>query len=141
MYFDLLPCTDSVLDNTSKYILTCLWLIMQTDIVFTARRSYASAVLGVVILSVRTSHACFVTNRKNLPAIFLYHMKARAILLVKCDFSYSCAAADKISTDLRARAVSLRQLSYLFYVCSQNRAEYERRVREQALKFRDQSMA
>jgi len=25
--------------------------------------------------------------------------------------------------------------------CSQNRAEYERRVREQALKFRDQSMA
>ena len=30
----------------------------------------------------------------------------RAILLVKCDFSYSCAAADKISTDLRARAVS-----------------------------------
>jgi len=34
--------------------------------------------------------------------------------LIKCDFSYSCAAADKISTDLRARAVSLRQLSYLF---------------------------
>jgi len=33
--------------------------------------------------------------------------------LIKCDFSYSCAAADKISTDLRARAVSLRQLSYL----------------------------
>jgi len=29
-----------------------------------------------------------------------------AILLVKCDFSYSnCAAADKISTDLRRRAV------------------------------------
>ena len=36
-----------------------------------------------------------------------------AILLVKCDFSYSCAAADKISTDLRRRAVPLRQLSYL----------------------------
>jgi len=34
--------------------------------------------------------------------------------LIKCDFSYSCAAADKISTDLRARAVSLRQLSYLY---------------------------
>jgi len=31
----------------------------------------------------------------------------RAILLVKCDFSYSCAVADKISTDLRARAVSV----------------------------------
>jgi len=52
--------------------------------VFTARRSYASPVLGVVILSVRPSvrpsvcpsvclsHACFVTNPKNLPAIFFY---------------------------------------------------------------------
>jgi len=30
----------------------------------------------------------------------------RAILLVKRDFSYSCAAADKISTDLRARVLS-----------------------------------
>ena len=46
--------------------------------VFTARRSYASAVLGVVILSVcpsfrlsvlpsvRLSHACLVTNPKNV---------------------------------------------------------------------------
>jgi len=55
-----------------------------------------------------------VTNPKNLPAIFLYQHE-RAILLVKCDFSYSCAAADNISTDLRARAVSLRQLSYLLF--------------------------
>jgi len=54
--------------------------------IFTARRSYASATLGVVILSVclsvcpsvrpsirpsvRLSHACFVTNPKNLPATF-----------------------------------------------------------------------
>jgi len=43
-------------------------------VIFTARRSYASAVLGVVILSVCLSHTCFVTNPKNLPAIFLYHM-------------------------------------------------------------------
>jgi len=43
---------------------------------------YASAVLGVVILSVRLSirlfvrlsHPCFVSNPKNLPAIFLYHL-------------------------------------------------------------------
>jgi len=48
------------------------------NIVCTARRSYASAVLGVVILSVRPSHACFVTNPKNLPAIFLYHMKGQS---------------------------------------------------------------
>jgi len=50
--------------------------------IITARRSYASAVLGVVILSVcltvclsvHLSHVCFVTNPKNLPAIFLYHI-------------------------------------------------------------------
>jgi len=46
------------------------------------RASCASAVLGVVILSVcpsvRLSRACFVTNPKNLRAIFLYHMKAQS---------------------------------------------------------------
>jgi len=51
-----------------------------------------------------------VANPKNLPAIFFIPYE-RAILLVKCDFSYSCAAADKISTNLRRRAVPL--LSYL----------------------------
>ena len=40
------------------------------------------------------------TNPKYLPAIFLYYMKGQS-LLVKCDFSYSCAAADKISTDFK----------------------------------------
>jgi len=52
------------------------------EMVFTARRSYANAVLRVVILSVcpsvRLSHACFVTSPKNLPAIFLYHMKGQS---------------------------------------------------------------
>jgi len=50
--------------------------------IFTVQRSYASAVLGVVILSVRPSvclsHACFVTNPKYLPATFLYHMKGQS---------------------------------------------------------------
>ena len=50
--------------------------------VFTARRSYASAVLGVVILSVCLSvclsQACSVTNPKNLLAIFLYRMKVQS---------------------------------------------------------------
>jgi len=46
--------------------------------IFTARRSYASAVLGVVILSVCLSHACFVTNPTNLPAIFLCHTKGQS---------------------------------------------------------------
>jgi len=65
-----------------------VWLFNFT--VFIARRSYATAVLGVVILSVRPSvrlsvclsvcpsHACFVTNPKNIPAIFLYHMKGQS---------------------------------------------------------------
>jgi len=56
--------------------------VSSKHLVFTARRSYASAVLRVVILSVcpsvRLSHACFVTNPKNLPAIFLYHMKGQS---------------------------------------------------------------
>ena len=50
--------------------------------IITARRSYASVVLGVVILSICPSVRpsvtrvlyCFVTNPKNLPAIFLYHI-------------------------------------------------------------------
>ena len=46
--------------------------------IFTARRSYAIAILGVVILSVCLTHVCFVTNSKNLPAIFLYHMKGQS---------------------------------------------------------------
>jgi len=50
--------------------------------VSTTRHSYASEVLGVVILSVHPSvclsHVCFVTNPKNLPAIFLYHMKGQS---------------------------------------------------------------
>jgi len=51
---------------------------LSVPVFFTVRRSYASAVLGIVILSVRLSHACFVTNPKNLPAIFLYHMKGQS---------------------------------------------------------------
>jgi len=106
---------------TSTVVICIQHLGRVEEMVFTARRSYASAVLGVVLLSVcpsvrpsvRLSHVCFVTNPKNLPAIFFIPHE-RAILLVKCDFSYSGAAADKISNDLRRRAIPLRQLSYLF---------------------------
>ena len=45
-------------------------------LIFTARRSYASAVLGVVILSVCPSvclsHGCFVTKPNNAPGIYRY---------------------------------------------------------------------
>jgi len=89
--------------------------------VFAERRSYASAALGVVILSVCPSVRLSVCHTHALWLIQRTYRRyfiplERAILLVKCDFSYSCVAADKISTDLRARAVSLRQLSYLLHL-------------------------
>jgi len=66
------------------------------EMVFAARRSYASTVLGVVILSVclsvRLSHACFVTNPKNLPAIFLYHI----LITASAGFSLSRALFGKM---------------------------------------------
>jgi len=62
-----------------------LQLASLSNAIFTVRRSYASAVLGVVILSVCLSvwlsHACFVSDPKNLPAIFLYHMKGQSFYL------------------------------------------------------------
>jgi len=70
------------LSSVTLVLLICCG--MHVCCVFFTARHYASAVLGVVILSVRlsvhpsvchTSHACFVTNPRNLPAIFLYHMK------------------------------------------------------------------
>ena len=49
----------------------------------TERRSYASAVLGVVILSVclsvRVSHACFVIKPNNVVRIFWYRMKGQSL--------------------------------------------------------------
>jgi len=45
------------------------------------RASYAKRGLGSrnsVRLSVCPSHACFVTNPNNLPAIFLYHTKVQS---------------------------------------------------------------
>ena len=56
------------------------------EMVFAARRSYASAVMGVVILSVCPSHACFVTNPSKEPTGDIFIPHERAILLVKCDF-------------------------------------------------------
>jgi len=57
-----------------------LFTVSHSGLLFIARRSYASAVLGVVILSVRLSvcYTCFVTNPKNRPAIFLYHTKGQS---------------------------------------------------------------
>ena len=56
----------------------------------TARRNYANTVLGVVILSVCPSVTrvlyCFVTNPKNLPATFSYHILITANMQSKMGF-------------------------------------------------------
>jgi len=100
MAFDAPNCFEAVASRTSftywmarfvlvwSYVLFFwMWKLMQLtnsllsdhSLFFTARRIYVSVVLGVVILSVCLSHACFVTNPKNLPAIFLYHMKGQSL--------------------------------------------------------------
>jgi len=85
------------------------------EMVFAAWCSYASAVLRVVILSIRPSvhhtHALWLIQRTYWR---YFYTTWKVVLLVKCDFSYSCAAADNISTDLRRCTVPLRYLSYLF---------------------------
>jgi len=48
---------------------------------FIAQRIYAGAVLGVVVLSIRLSHACFVTNWIGCTADTLIPQK-RAMTLV-----------------------------------------------------------
>jgi len=50
-----------------------------TVTVFTTRSSYASAVLGIVILSVHPSHTCFVTKRKNIQFRSWHRMKGSSI--------------------------------------------------------------
>ena len=87
LYVDTLrfACVVAIRRNIEQTSFTSVASVIR-DTPFTARCSYASAVLGVVILSVRPSvglsvclsRACFVTNPKNLPAIFLYHMKGQS---------------------------------------------------------------
>ena len=50
----------------------------QMPLFFTAR-PYATAVLGVIILSVRLSHACIVTKLNDALQIFLYHTKGQSL--------------------------------------------------------------
>jgi len=63
-----------------------------------------SAVAELFVLS-----SVFNARRRAASAIlFCPSVRPSVRPSVKCDFSYSCAAADKISTDLRRRAVPLR---------------------------------
>ena len=56
------------------------------EMVFLAQRSYASAVLGVVILSVCPSVACVLYDQSKEATGDIFIPHERAILLVKCDF-------------------------------------------------------
>ena len=49
--------------------------------IFAVRRTCASAVLGVVMLSVCLSHACFVTKPNNALRRFWYHVKGQSTLV------------------------------------------------------------
>jgi len=93
-YHKNLPVSTLAMLITSTVEICIQHLGRVEKMVFTARRSYACAVLGVVILSVcpfvrlsvcpsicpsvHLSHVCFVTNPKNLPSIFFYHMKGQS---------------------------------------------------------------
>ena len=59
-----------------RWELFAMWLKLL--VIFTAR-TYARAVLGVVILSVRLSHAWIVTNLNGALQIFWYHTKGHSL--------------------------------------------------------------
>jgi len=79
------------------------------------QHSEEASLLGFQVNWTKTKIQC---NRDIDSVPQMVHVGSRqvevTILLVKCDFSYSCAAADKISIDLRRRAVPLRLMSYLW---------------------------
>ena len=56
----------------------CCWLVSLMEHLFTAR-AYARAILGVVILFVRLSHAWIVTNLNGALQIFWYHTKGQSL--------------------------------------------------------------
>jgi len=58
--------------------------------------------------SVRLSVTRVLRDESKEPAGDIFIPHKMAVLVVKCDFSYSYASADKISTHLRRRAVPLR---------------------------------
>jgi len=87
-------------------------------IIITARRSYASAVLGVVILSVHLSHACFVTNPKNLPAIFLYHILITAKKQSKTGFASSHQLKSYVAPKSRLKFVARCPVSRCWPSCN-----------------------
>jgi len=80
--------------------------------IITARCSYASMVLGVVILSVCLSHVCFVTNPMNLPAIFLYHILITANMQSKTSFPSSHQLKSYIAP--KSRLSCQRMLAFVF---------------------------
>ena len=69
--------------HTKKFAHPCHIVMSEFCVYHSYYRSYASAVLGVLILSVRlsvcVSHACFVTEPNNVLWIFWYHTKGQSL--------------------------------------------------------------
>ena len=78
MMFILLSNVDIQLGHSCKVCNSHVCDVSNTKQSVKIHQETQNAVLGVVILFVRLSHACFVTNPRNLPAIFLYHMKGQS---------------------------------------------------------------
>ena len=89
-------------------------------IIITARHSYASAVLRVVILSVCLSvcHGCFVTNSKNLPAIFLYHILITANVHSETGFPSSHQLKPYVASKSRLKLAACCRVSRCWPSCS-----------------------
>jgi len=66
-----------------------LWILHLNDYYYRATHLRGLGSRNSVRLSVRPSHACFVTNQKNLPAIFLYHILITANMQSETGFPSS----------------------------------------------------
>jgi len=65
-------------DDRSIMIIDFLKTFLPRDAAMLGGIGSRNSVRLSVRLSVSLSHACFLTNPKNLPAIFLYHMKGQS---------------------------------------------------------------
>jgi len=90
--------------------------------VFFARRSYASAVFVIVILSVRLSHACFVTKPKNILRIYWYVQIKRLRcpwcphrVAQKCNCLIFRIKQGVSRIRSKRRAISLPWFNYMFF--------------------------
>jgi len=93
---------------------TSMWYF-STGCSFTTQSSYASALLGIIILivclSTRLSHAWFVTKRKNILPIFWYHVKGNhSSFLTSTEVGGRCPLLPKICAQSDPPPSEMRRL-------------------------------